>query len=133
MFLFGEVLEYQLINPFSLQFWHFIKNFMDISSLLIKCPKRPNCLKSLKCPTCHNFLNCPKCLKCLKGTWTDTWKLVFRKEFFIWSSMPIFSFIGHTVTELFRKPGIWRQIYKQANSTFYTSNDVSRRKNYDTS
>ena len=44
--------------------------------------------------------------------------------------MPIFSFIGYTLTELFRKPDNSRQIYKQTSSTFYTSNDVSRRKNY---
>ena len=43
--------------------------------------------------------------------------------------MQIFSFIGYTLTELFRKPDKWRQIYKQTNSTFYTSSDVSRRKN----
>ena len=40
--------------------------------------------------------------------------------------MPIFSFIGYTLTELFRKPDNWRQIYKQTRSTFYTSNDVSK-------
>ena len=28
--------------------------------------------------------------------------------------MSIFSFIGYTQTELFRKPDNWRQIYKQA-------------------
>ena len=43
--------------------------------------------------------------------------------------MQIFSFIGYTLTELFRKPDKWRQIYKQTSSTFYTSSDVSRRKN----
>ena len=36
--------------------------------------------------------------------------------------MTIFSFTGNTQTELFRKPDIWRQIYKQTSSTFYTSN-----------
>ena len=35
--------------------------------------------------------------------------------------MPIFTFIGYTLTELFRKSDNWRQIYKQASSTFYTS------------
>ena len=29
--------------------------------------------------------------------------MVFRKVLFMWSSMPIFSFIGYTLTELFRK------------------------------
>ena len=47
--------------------------------------------------------------------------------------MPIFSFIGYTLTELFRKPDNWRQIYKQTNSTFYALNDVSRRKIISTS
>ena len=36
--------------------------------------------------------------------------------------MPIFSFIGYTITELFRKLDNWRQIYKQTGSTSYTSN-----------
>ena len=54
---------------------------------------------------------------------------MFRKILFLWSSMTSFSFIGYTLTELFRKPDNWRQIYKQTSSTFYTSNDVSRRKN----
>ena len=40
--------------------------------------------------------------------------------------MQIFSSIGYTLTELFRKPDNWRQIYKQTSSTFYTSNDVSK-------
>ena len=44
--------------------------------------------------------------------------------------MPIFSFIGYVPTELFRKPDNWRQIDKQTSSTFYTSDDVLRRKNY---
>ena len=39
--------------------------------------------------------------------------------------MTIFSFIGFTVTELFRKPDNLRQIYKQTSSTFYASNQVS--------
>ena len=43
-------------------------------------------------------------------------------------SMPIFSFIGYTLPDLFRKSDNWRQIYKQ--TTFYTSNVVSRRKKY---
>ena len=42
--------------------------------------------------------------------------------------MPISSFIGYTLTELFRKPDNWQQIYKQTSSTFYTSNDVSKRR-----
>ena len=41
--------------------------------------------------------------------------------------MEIFSFIGHTRTELFRKPDNWRQIHKQTSSAFYTSNDVSNK------
>ena len=39
--------------------------------------------------------------------------------------MPIFSFIGYTLTELFRKNNTWRQIYKQTSSILYTSDDVS--------
>ena len=42
----------------------------------------------------------------------------------------VFSSRGYTLTELFRKPDNWRKIYKQTSSTFYTSNDVPRRKNY---
>ena len=57
-------------------------------------------------------------------------KKLFRKVLFMWPSMPIFSFIRYTLTKLFRKPDNWQQIYKQTSSTFYTSNDVSRRKNY---
>ena len=56
--------------------------------------------------------------------------MVFWKVLFVLSSMPIFSLIGYTLTELFRKPENWRQIYKQMILTLYTSNDVSRRKNY---
>ena len=40
--------------------------------------------------------------------------------------MPIFSVIGYTLTELFKKPDNWRQIYKQTSSTFYTSNEVPK-------
>ena len=36
----------------------------------------------------------------------------FRKALFLWSSMPSFSFIGYTLTELSRKSDNWRQIYK---------------------
>ena len=36
--------------------------------------------------------------------------------------MAIFSFTGYTLTELFRKPDNWRQIYKQKSSSFCTSN-----------
>ena len=54
---------------------------------------------------------------------------MLRKVLFMWLSIPIFSFIRDTLTELFRKPDNWRQIYKQTSSTFYTSIDVSRRKN----
>ena len=42
--------------------------------------------------------------------------------------MQIFSFIRYTLTELFRKTDNWRQISKQTSSSFYTSEDVSRRK-----
>ena len=53
---------------------------------------------------------------------------VFRKPIFMW---PIFSFIGYIHPDgVFRKPDNWRQIYNQTSSTFYTSNEVSRRKNY---
>ena len=48
-------------------------------------------------------------------------KTVFRKLLFVWYNMPIFNFTGYTLTELFRKPDNWRQIYKQTSSTFYTS------------
>ena len=41
--------------------------------------------------------------------------------------MQVFSFIWYTLTELFRKPDNWRQIYKQTNSTFYTSNMCLKR------
>ena len=49
----------------------------------------------------------------------------------MWWSMPIFSFIEYTLAELFWKPDNWQQIYKQTSSTFYASNDVLRRKNYE--
>ena len=39
-------------------------------------------------------------------------KTLFRKVLFIWSSMPIFGFIGYTLTLLFRKPDNRRQIYE---------------------
>ena len=76
-----------------------------------------------------------KALMCIvvlyvKGTSTDISKTVFRKVLFMLSSMPSFSFIGYILTELFRKPDNWRQIYKQTSSTFSTSNDLSKRKHY---
>ena len=37
--------------------------------------------------------------------------------------MSISSFAGYILTELFRKPGNWRQFNKQTSSTFSTSND----------
>ena len=49
----------------------------------------------------------------IKGTSTDIKKAVFLKVLFMWSSMPIFNFTGYTLTELFRKPDNWRQIYKE--------------------
>ena len=54
---------------------------------------------------------------------------MFRKVLFMWWSMPILRFIGYTLTELFKKPDNWQQIYKQTSSTFYTSSNASRRKN----
>ena len=39
--------------------------------------------------------------------------------------MPIFSFMGYTLTGLLRKLDNWQQVYKQTILTFYTSNDVS--------
>ena len=42
----------------------------------------------------------------------------------------IFQLYKIPLTELFRKPDNWRQIHKQASSTFHTSTDVSRRKKY---
>ena len=53
-----------------------------------------------------------------------------RNILFIWISTPIFSFIGYTLTEVFRKPDNWRQNYKQTSSSFNTSNDAPRSKNY---
>ena len=41
--------------------------------------------------------------KQFKGILTDIQKTVFGKVFFMRSSMPSFSFIGYTLTELFRK------------------------------
>ena len=64
----------------------------------------------------------------IKGTSTDILETVFEKVLFLWSSMSSFSIIWYTLAELFRKPDNWRQINKQSSSTFYTSNDVWRRK-----
>ena len=67
-------------------------------------------------------------LQVLKAHWQVSKKWYFEEYIlFIWSSMPIFSFIGYTMTELFRKPDNWQQIHKQRSFTFYASNDVSRR------
>ena len=41
--------------------------------------------------------------------------------------MPIFSFTGHTLTKLFRRPDNWQHIYKQTSSTFYTLNMCLKR------
>ena len=38
--------------------------------------------------------------------------------------MPVFSFIGYILPELFGKTGSWRQIHQQTSSAFYTSNHV---------
>ena len=48
--------------------------------------------------------------------------MVFWKVLFVWQNIPIFSFTGYTLTEFFRKPDNWQQIYKQMGSIFYTSN-----------
>ena len=69
-----------------------------------------------------------------KGTWTDIYKMVSRKVLLMWSSMPIFSFIGYSLTELFRKSDNWRQIYKQTSLIFYTLKTICREeKNISTS
>ena len=44
--------------------------------------------------------------------------------------MAIFSFIGHTLLELFGKTGNWLQIHKQTSLNFYTSNDAYLQKRY---
>ena len=59
----------------------------------------------------------------VKGASTDTYKMVLQKVLFMWSSMPIFSFIGYSLTKLFRKPDNKRV------RLFIYQNDVSRRKN----
>ena len=43
--------------------------------------------------------------------------------------MPIFTIIGHILTELFGKSDKWWQIYKQMSSNLYMSNDVSLQNN----
>ena len=43
--------------------------------------------------------------------------------------MPISSFIEHILTELFRKTDNWRQIHKQTNLIFDTSNEVCLKNN----
>ena len=43
--------------------------------------------------------------------------------------MPIFTFIGHILTALFGKTDNWRQMHKQTNSTFYSSNEVCLKNN----
>ena len=97
--------------------------FLSLNNFFCTMPKFWNLL--------HFF-----CVKCYqyesfnRSSTTDILKTVFRKVLFLWSSMPSFSFVGYTLVELFRKSENWRQIYKQTSSTFYKSNDVSRRKNY---
>ena len=39
--------------------------------------------------------------------------------------MPVFSFIRHTLTELFGKTENLRQLDKQTSTTFYASNDMT--------
>ena len=58
----------------------------------------------------------------LKEHWQRSKKRCFKKILFMWSSMPVFSFLVYTQTGLFRKPDNWWQIYKQTSSTFYPSN-----------
>ena len=53
--------------------------------------------------------------------------MMFQKVLFMWQSMPIFSFIGYILIQLFKKPGNWRHTCKQASWTFYTSNDVEKK------
>ena len=67
------------------------------------------------------------------GSIISSLKALFPKVLFMWSSMPIFSPIGYTLTELFRKLDNWRQIYKQTNSTFYTQTMCQEEKNICTS
>ena len=43
--------------------------------------------------------------------------------------MPIFSFIGHILAELFGKSDNYQQTYKQANLNFYSSNEVCLKNN----
>ena len=50
---------------------------------------------------------------------------MFRKVLLMWQSIPILSFIGYTLTELFRKHDNLRQIYKETSLYFCTSNDVA--------
>ena len=65
----------------------------------------------------------------IKGTSADIWKTVFRKVMLMWPSMPISSFIGYTLTELFRKPDDWRQIYKTNEFDFlYIKRCVEKKK-----
>ena len=66
----------------------------------------------------------------VKGTLTDIQKTVFRKVLLVWSSLPIFSFTGYTLTELYRKPENCRQIYKQMSSTFIHQTMCQEETNY---
>ena len=42
--------------------------------------------------------------------------------------MPIFRFVRYTVTELFRRPNNWRQIYRQTSLISYISKDLSQKR-----
>ena len=61
-------------------------------------------------------------IESFKGTLTISKKWCFQKYC---SGDKACQFLEYTLTELFRKPGNWRQICKQMISTFYTPNDVS--------
>ena len=43
--------------------------------------------------------------------------LVFQKVLFMWWSLSVFNFAGHTLTELFGKTDTWQEIQKQASMT----------------
>ena len=51
-------------------------------------------------------------------------KTVFWKIFFMWQSMPIFSFIGHILTGLHKKMCNWQKICKKTSSMIYASSDL---------
>ena len=91
---------------FSLTFMSFISSKRDADICIVLC----RYYRIFKLP--------------LKAHWQIPEKWCLLKVFFMWYSMPIFSFLEYTLMESFRKPGK-RQICKQTRKTFYTSNDVS--------